>query len=185
MFFPRALEQSKTRTTLSRIWTQVTYSISFDNNHYTKCISWDLQPSNLLNQFSKPNLHQNVTDLHKQDIYPTHLWPPIVSSLNIFDISWMVSGIRSLKIWYMNNKRMCLYQIWMVILRNYCKIINWKFWCTYEVWQWKISCAANYFWNVKEKKKKNPTHYCMSLVISSETQWVSNKLLCIIAAVEG
>ena len=32
----RALAQSEIQTASSRIWTQIAYSISNDNNHYTK-----------------------------------------------------------------------------------------------------------------------------------------------------
>ena len=35
--FLRALALSKTRTALSRFWTEVTDSISYDDNHYDKC----------------------------------------------------------------------------------------------------------------------------------------------------
>ena len=49
MPFPRALVQREIQIALSRIWTQFTNSISYDNNHYIKSTSSFLK---VLNSFS-------------------------------------------------------------------------------------------------------------------------------------
>ena len=43
MHFPKALAQSEIQTASTRIWTQVTDSISYDDNHYAKHTSYNMR----------------------------------------------------------------------------------------------------------------------------------------------